>query len=90
MGCVWRRLTEGPLCDPFSLFELTLWAANGKSSRQNSHVHLSTRLRTGEPKLFPRVHEGRVLIDVRTIFPDEDAGVVTALRAVAPSAAGKA
>ena len=51
---------------------------------------LATRLRTGEPKLFPRVHEGRVLLDLRTIFPDEDAGVAAALKAVAPAAAKRA
>jgi L-seryl-tRNA(Ser) seleniumtransferase len=48
---------------------------------------LATKLRTGEPKLFARVHEGRVLLDLRTIFPDEDARVAQALRNVAGAAA---
>jgi L-seryl-tRNA(Ser) seleniumtransferase len=38
------------------------------------------RLRAGDPPLVCRVAEGRVLIDLRTIFPLEDAQVVTALR----------
>ncbi len=51
---------------------------------------LATKLRTGEPKVFPRVHEGRVLLDLRTIFPDEDESVASALKAVAPAAAKRA
>jgi L-seryl-tRNA(Ser) seleniumtransferase len=51
---------------------------------------LATRLRTGEKKVFPRVHEDRVLLDLRTIFPDEDETVGAALHAIAPAAAKKA
>jgi L-seryl-tRNA(Ser) seleniumtransferase len=36
--------------------------------------------REGVPRLFSRVNEGRVLLDVRTIFTDEDADVGRALR----------
>ena len=41
---------------------------------------LARRLRGGTPALMPHVEEGRLLIDARTVLPDQDAGVVTALR----------
>jgi L-seryl-tRNA(Ser) seleniumtransferase len=43
---------------------------------------IETHLRAGEPPLVARVADGRVLIDLRTIFPSEDAMVVAALQAV--------
>ncbi|HEX7103479.1 MAG TPA: L-seryl-tRNA(Sec) selenium transferase [Nitrolancea sp.] len=39
------------------------------------------RLRNGAPPLVPHVENGRLLIDARTVLPDQDAGVVAALRA---------
>jgi len=47
---------------------------------------LARRLRTGATPIFPRVHEGRVLLDLRTIFPDEDAEVGSALALLADAA----
>jgi L-seryl-tRNA(Ser) seleniumtransferase len=43
---------------------------------------IEARLRAGDPPLVCRVSDGRVLIDLRTIFPSEDAQVVAALRSV--------
>ena len=34
---------------------------------------LSTRLRAGTPPVIARVEEGRVLLDLRTVFPEQDA-----------------
>lgn len=42
---------------------------------------IETKLRQGEPALISRVANGRVLIDLRTIFPADDALLVEALRA---------
>lgn len=42
---------------------------------------LARRLRVGSPRLFTRVSDGRVWIDLRTVFPSEDASVAAALRA---------
>ena len=42
---------------------------------------IETKLRLGNPALVARVADGRVLIDVRTIFPREDELVVAAIRA---------
>jgi L-seryl-tRNA(Ser) seleniumtransferase len=40
---------------------------------------LAARLRGSEPPIIARVDEGRVLLDLRTVFPEQDAAVVAAL-----------
>lgn len=40
---------------------------------------LAHRLRTGQPPLMPRVEAGQLLIDARTVLPEQDAGVIQAL-----------
>ncbi len=40
---------------------------------------LAARLRTAEPPVIARVEEGRVLLDLRTVFAEQDAAVETAL-----------
>jgi L-seryl-tRNA(Ser) seleniumtransferase len=40
---------------------------------------LAARLRASEPPIIARVEEGRVLLDLRTVFPEQDAAVVAAL-----------
>ena len=37
------------------------------------------RLRNGSPAVIPYLGNGRLLVDARTVLPDQDAGVVTAL-----------
>ena len=49
-----------------------------------SHAELSadelcTRLRASDPPVIARVEEGRVLIDLRTVFPEQDGALVTAI-----------
>ena len=49
-----------------------------------SHANLSadelnTRLRASTPPIIARVEDGRVLLDLRTVFPEQDANLVTAL-----------
>ncbi|HEX5042099.1 MAG TPA: L-seryl-tRNA(Sec) selenium transferase [Candidatus Polarisedimenticolaceae bacterium] len=41
---------------------------------------LEKRLREGEPPIVGRVHEGRLLLDLRTVLPGEDAEVLRRLR----------
>jgi hypothetical protein len=36
----------------------------------------------GDPPVIARVEEGRVLLDLRTVFPEQDEGVMAALRAL--------
>jgi len=40
---------------------------------------LSARLRGSDPPVVARVEEGRVLLDVRTVFPEQDANLATGL-----------
>ena len=49
-----------------------------------SHAELSadqlcTRLRASEPPIIARVEEGRVLLDLRTVFPEQDAAIMKAM-----------
>lgn len=40
---------------------------------------LSTRLRASTPPVIARVEDGRVLLDLRSVFPEQDANLATAL-----------
>ncbi len=42
---------------------------------------LSRRLREGEPPVVGRVEDEAVLLDLRTVHPDQDAALAEALRA---------
>ena len=43
---------------------------------------LAARLRGSEPPIIARVEEGRVLLDLRTVFPEQDAAVAAALERI--------
>jgi L-seryl-tRNA(Ser) seleniumtransferase len=43
---------------------------------------ISARLRAGDPPVIGRVEDGRVLLDLRTVFPEQDENVIAALRAL--------
>lgn len=42
---------------------------------------LERRLRKGDPAVVARIEEGRLLLDLRTVFPDEESRLLAALRA---------
>jgi L-seryl-tRNA(Ser) seleniumtransferase len=44
---------------------------------------LSRRLRANDPPIIARVDEGRVLLDLRTVFSEQDAAVTSALKQIA-------
>ena len=44
---------------------------------------LLTRLRSSNPPIIARVEDGRVLLDLRTVFPEQDTVVVAALKLLA-------
>jgi L-seryl-tRNA(Ser) seleniumtransferase len=46
---------------------------------------LCARLRGCDPPIVARVEEGRVLLDLRTVFPEQDETVATALRRISDS-----
>jgi L-seryl-tRNA(Ser) seleniumtransferase len=47
---------------------------------------LAARLRAVEPPIIARIEEGRVLLDLRTVFPAQEPTLVAALQSVASSA----
>ena len=44
---------------------------------------LAARLRASEPPIISRVEEGRVLLDLRTVFPEQDTVIADALHRIA-------
>jgi L-seryl-tRNA(Ser) seleniumtransferase len=44
---------------------------------------LSSFLRASDPPIIARVEEGRVLLDLRTVFPEQDEAIAEALKRVA-------
>jgi L-seryl-tRNA(Ser) seleniumtransferase len=51
------------------------------SGRDVSDAELAARLRTGNPAVLGRVRDGKVLLDVRTMFDDQIDALVEAVRA---------
>ncbi len=49
------------------------------TSEKLSADELATRLRQSKPPIIARVEQGRVLLDLRTVFPEQDEMVVKAL-----------
>jgi L-seryl-tRNA(Ser) seleniumtransferase len=43
---------------------------------------LASRLRGSEPPIIARVDDGRVLLDLRTVFPEQDRAVVAILNRI--------
>lgn len=43
---------------------------------------LARRLRTGEPAVYPRVQEAALILDARTLFPEQVAPTAAAVAAV--------
>jgi L-seryl-tRNA(Ser) seleniumtransferase len=44
---------------------------------------LVARLRSSQPPIIARVDEGRVLLDLRTVFPEQDSAIASALARIA-------
>ena len=45
---------------------------------------LASRLRASDPPIIARVEEGRVLLDLRTVFAEQDGSILSALQQIAP------
>jgi L-seryl-tRNA(Ser) seleniumtransferase len=43
--------------------------------RQQNADEVCSRLRQGDPPVIARVEDGRVLLDLRTVFPEQDASI---------------
>jgi L-seryl-tRNA(Ser) seleniumtransferase len=66
---------------PSSVLPTSLLAVscNGLSADE-----LSARLRTSDPPIIARVEQGRVLLDLRTVFADQDSTIAASLDRIAP------
>ncbi len=49
-------------------------------ARGRSDAELAYRLRTGDPAVMGRLRDGKLVLDVRTIFPHQEAELVEAVR----------
>ncbi len=47
---------------------------------KTSDAELACRLRTGTPAVMARVQDGRVLLDLRTVFPKQEDGLIEAVK----------
>jgi L-seryl-tRNA(Ser) seleniumtransferase len=52
------------------------------SCERLSADELARRLRISDPPIITRVEEGRVLLDLRTVFPEQDGALVAALAGI--------
>ncbi|MBL8796794.1 MAG: L-seryl-tRNA(Sec) selenium transferase [Planctomycetia bacterium] len=55
-------------------------AALEVTAQQTSDAELAHRLRVGNPAVLCRVRDGRLVLDVRTIFPEQETAVVKAFQ----------
>jgi L-seryl-tRNA(Ser) seleniumtransferase len=46
---------------------------------------IAVRLRANDPPVVARVEDGRVLVDLRTVFPEQEPALIAAIQAVAGS-----
>ena len=51
----------------------------GRGDRRGTRRPSRPRLREGDPPVVGRIHEGRLLLDARTVLPGEDDALVAAL-----------
>jgi len=58
---------------------LALTPANGSADSLMAH------LRSQEPPMIARVQDGRVLLDLRTVFPEQDALIIASLQSIGRS-----
>jgi L-seryl-tRNA(Ser) seleniumtransferase len=47
---------------------------------------LARELRVGSPAVYGRIQNQRLLLDLRSVFPDQDMQIVDAVQAVNPAA----
>ncbi|HWX91320.1 MAG TPA: L-seryl-tRNA(Sec) selenium transferase [Terriglobales bacterium] len=67
---------------PSAVLPTRLLAISGVSMNADEAL---ARLRASDPPVIARVEEGRVVVDLRTVFPEQDALVLAAIRAISGS-----
>jgi L-seryl-tRNA(Ser) seleniumtransferase len=54
------------------------------SCKDLSAEELAARLRTSDPPVIARVEDGRVLLDLRTVFPEQDGSIADVVNRIGP------
>jgi L-seryl-tRNA(Ser) seleniumtransferase len=54
------------------------------SCKDLSAQELAARLRTSDPPVIARVEDGRVLLDLRTVFPEQDCSIAQVVNRIGP------
>ncbi len=54
------------------------------SCKDLSAEELAARLRTSDPPVIARVEDGRVLLDLRTVFPEQDCSIADVVNRICP------
>jgi L-seryl-tRNA(Ser) seleniumtransferase len=54
------------------------------SCKDLSAEELAARLRTSDPPVIARVEDGRVLLDLRTVFPEQDCSIAEVVNRIGP------
>ena len=49
-----------------------------------SAEELAARLRTSDPPVIARVEDGQVLLDLRTVFPEQDGSIADVVNRIGP------
>jgi L-seryl-tRNA(Ser) seleniumtransferase len=60
---------------------LPSWALSIGGLAGGSVNEVALRLRTGQPRVFGRIHENRLLLDLRTVLPEDDERLIAAITA---------
>jgi L-seryl-tRNA(Ser) seleniumtransferase len=58
---------------------LKTWVVEVKA-RDRSDAELARRLRTGEPAVVGRLRRGKLVLDLRTVFPEQEDALIEAVR----------
>jgi L-seryl-tRNA(Ser) seleniumtransferase len=66
---------------PSAVLPTRLLALSGKDL---SAEELAARLRTSDPPVIARVEDGRVLLDLRTVFPEQDCSIADVVNRIVP------
>ena len=54
------------------------------SCKDLSAEELAARLRTSDPPVIARVEDGQVLLDLRTVFPEQDGSIADVVNRIGP------
>ncbi|MFO0964082.1 MAG: L-seryl-tRNA(Sec) selenium transferase [Gemmataceae bacterium] len=59
--------------------QMPTWVVEARANEMEDH-ELARRLRVGDPAVVARLRDGKIVFDVRTVFPRQEAELATAVR----------